>query len=63
MVSKREQLLKQIANLKEQRSQAILANAPADDAMAGLSHPDVRAIEAEMAELRARVAALDEQED
>ena len=63
MASKRDQLLKQIADLKEERNVTILKHAPADDARAGQSHPDVRALEERIAELRGQVAALDDQED
>lgn len=61
MGSTREELLAQIAALKEERNEACLRNAPEDDVAAGQSHPDVRAIEQRIAELRAQVKALDEE--
>lgn len=62
MASKRDTLLAEIAALKEERNEVILANAPEDDAAAGQGHPDVREIEARIAALRAEVKALDEEE-
>lgn len=61
MASKRDRLLAEIGDLKEERNRAILANAPDDDVAAGQAHPTVREIEARIRELRAEVAALDEE--
>lgn len=62
MASRRDTLLAEIAQLKEERNEVILEHAPEDDAAAGQGHPDVRAIEARIVELRAEVKALDEEE-
>jgi hypothetical protein len=59
----RAELLAYIAALKEERNIAILAHAPDDDVAAGQDHPDVRAIEDHIAELRDQVAALPEEEE
>ncbi len=61
MASKRDALLAEIAAAKEERNLAILAVAPEDDAAAGQDHPEVRAIEARIRELRAALAALEEE--
>lgn len=61
MASKRDRLLAEIAQLKEERNAAILANAPEDDVAAGQAHPDVKALEERIADLRAQVKALGEE--
>lgn len=61
MASKRDRLLAEIGDLKEERNRAILANAPDDDAAAGQAHPDVRAIEQEIRDKRAELDALGEE--
>lgn len=50
---------KDIAAAKEERSRAIIANAPADDSRAAEDHPDVREIEARIVALRAELAGAD----
>lgn len=57
--SPKQRLLDRIIHLKEERSRAILANAPEDDARAGEGHPDVKAIERQIREAREQVAAID----
>jgi hypothetical protein len=62
MATKRDRLLKEIADLKEQRNLACLKHAPEDDVAAGQSHPDVREIEARIRDKRDEVDALDAEE-